>query len=175
MRTTDARESFGLNFFGWFRARMKARRSKIKGLKEFRQAAISYFLIKILIILLVYEYVSCPGCEDTQFIRHAVHLVLFTHFIWAGMRITSSVIAVISAVRGTVYVINFFFKTSYFLYLPVTGTSLALFNEDGAGNFVLLVNAFLMYLAAGMIFRALKAGSETGATEEALALDRSAS
>ncbi|MEE8484363.1 MAG: hypothetical protein V3S46_07170, partial [Nitrospinota bacterium] len=131
--------------------------------KEFRQAAVAYFFIKLAIIFLVYDYVSCAGCQDTQFIRHTVHLVLFTHFIWAGMRITSTVIGAISVVRGTAYMINFFFNTGYLLHLPITGSSLILLHENSAGNWVFVVNALLMFAISAMVFRAVKAARKTSA------------
>ncbi len=142
---------------------MRQRRETVPAKKEFRQAAVAYFFIKLAIIFLVYNYASCAGCQDSQFIRYAVHLVLFTHFIWAGMRITSAVIGAICVVRGTAYMINFFFNTGYLLHLPISGSSLILLYENGAGNWVFVVNALLMYAIAALVFRAVKAARTTSA------------
>lgn len=146
---------------------MRKRRARMSGKKEFKQAAVAYALIKLVIVFLTIKFVSCNGC-DTQLLRHAVHLIIFTHFIWAGMRITSTVIATICIARGTAYMVNFFFKTTLLLHLPITGQDLALFTEEGAGNWVFALNALLMYAIAAMILRAVKARLK-GRVEEVVA------
>jgi uncharacterized membrane protein len=127
------------------------------GKKEFRDAAVVYVVLKLIMVAGTYAYVSCPECGPTTFMRQAIHLALFTHFIYAGMRITSATIGIICLVRGGAYLLNFFFKTTYLLYLPITGTTLTLMTESGAGNFFFLLNALVMFVIAGMIFRAVKA------------------
>lgn len=143
-------------FMNDFMLRMRDRRAKIKGKREFKQASFAYIGLKIAIIVLTYIFVSCNGCKNIQFIRQGIHLLLFSHFIYAGMWITSLIISLICLIRGTAYLINFFLKTTYFLYLPVTGTNLTILQEEGAGNWVFLVNMLLMYSISIMIFRALR-------------------
>lgn len=127
------------------------------GKKEFREAALVYVALKLVMIAGTYAYISCPECGPTTPMRQLIHLALFTHFIYAGMRITSATIGLICLVRGGAYFLNFFFKTSYLLYLPITGTTLTLMSESGAGNYFFLLNGFFMFAISGMIFRAVKA------------------
>lgn len=144
-------------FMNDFMSRMRDRRAKIKGKREFKQAAFSYMGLKVATIVLTYIFVSCNGCGSTQFLRQGIHILLFSHFIYAGMRITSSIISLICLARGTAYLINFFFKTTYFLYLPVISTNVTILQEEGAGNRVFLINALFMVSISIMIFRALRA------------------
>jgi len=143
--------------FNDFRLRMRARRAVMPGKKEFQQAAVVYVVLKLIMIAGTYAYVSCPECGPTTFMRQAIHLALFTHFIYAGMRITSATIGFICLVRGGAHLVNFFFKTTYLLYLPITGTTLTLMSENEAGNYFFLLNGFFMFVISAMIFRAVKA------------------
>jgi len=145
---------------------MKARRAVMPGAKEFKQAAIAYVALKLVIIFLTANYVHCSSCGDTTFLRQAIHLILFSHFLWAGMRITSLTIGLACVARGTAYLINYFFKTTFLLYLPITGTKLSVLNEGVAGNSVFILNSILLFAIAGMIFRAVKARSVVSVEEE---------
>lgn len=149
-------------FMNDFMLRMRDRRAKIKGKREFKQAAFAYMGLKVANIVLTYIFVSCNGCGNTQLLKQGIHLLLFSHFIYVGMRITSSIISLICLIRGTAYLINFFFKTTYFLYLPVIGTNIMVLQEEGATNWVFLVNTLLMYSISIMIFRAVRVGLKKG-------------
>ena len=136
---------------------MRAKRARRKGKEEFSQAAFVYMGLKTVIMVLSYGFFSCHGCEYTQFIGKGLHLLLFSHFIYAGMRITSSVIAIICLFRGLAYMVNFFYKKTFLLSLPLTGTSLAVLSDKGFGSWVFLINGFFMCLIALFICRALRA------------------
>lgn len=139
-----------------FRILMREKRAKMKGRKEFKEAAQVYIALKVLIIVLTYIFVSCSSCEYKQFIRQLIHLILGSHFIYAGMRITSSIIGIASLFRGTTYIINFFFKKTFLMNLPITGMQLFVFKEEGAGNWFFLVNGLIFFIIAGMIWRAVR-------------------
>ncbi len=128
----------------------------MRGKKEFLQASVVYFVLKLLIIAVTSAFVTCGDCS-TSLLRHVIHLALFTHFIYAGMRITSSIIAVACIFRGGAYLVNFFAGTGYLLELPLTGSSLAVMQESGLGHSVFFINAVLMFAMAGMIIRAVMA------------------
>ncbi|MFQ5560508.1 MAG: hypothetical protein ACE5FU_07995, partial [Nitrospinota bacterium] len=73
-----------------FMLKMRERRRTMKGGREFKQAAFTYMGFKILLLLLTYYFLDCAGgCETSSYIRPFIHMVLFSHFIYAGMRITS--------------------------------------------------------------------------------------
>lgn len=155
-----------MSFVNRFRLRMKERRAAMPGASEFKQAAIVYVALKSVIIFLTANYIHCATCGDTTFLRQAIHLILFSHFLWAGMRLTSLTIGLACVARGIAYMVNYFFKTTFLLYLPITGTKLSVLNEGAAGNSIFLVNSLLLFAIAGMIFRAVKARSSTSVEEE---------
>lgn len=144
-----------------FILKMRAKRAGMKAKEEFRQAAFAYMGLKTAIMVLSYAFLPCPDCEYTQFIGKAVHLLLFSHFIYAGMRITSAIIGFICLFRGAAYMANFFYQKTFLLSLPVTGAVLEVLRKEGSGHWVFLVNGFLMFLIALFILRAALASSKT--------------
>lgn len=129
----------------------------MKGQKEFKQAALWYMGLKVGLIGLTYLFMECRGCEGSNASRQLLHLVLTSHFIYAGMRITSSIIGFICFFRGLSYALNFFMKKTFLLSLSLTGMSLAVLEERGGGNWLFLVHSVIMLFVAFMIFRAVRA------------------
>jgi hypothetical protein len=139
-----------------FRMRMREKRAKMKGKREFKEAAIVFIVLKVFIIALTYMYISCSGCENKQLIRQLFHLVLGSHFVYAGMRITSSIIGIVSLFRGTTYIVNFFFKKTFLMTLPLTHMQLSVLKDEWAGNWFFLINGVILFIVAGMIWRAVR-------------------
>jgi len=137
-----------------FMMRMKERRARMEGKEEFTQAALTYLGLKALIIVLTILFVTCVECESPRIMLRIFHILLFSHFIYAGMRIASLVIAIICFVRGIFSLINFFLQKTFLVTLPLWGKSVLIFHESGYENWVLPVNGLFLFVITIMVMRA---------------------
>ena len=141
--------------FDEFRLKMRERRSRMKGRDQFRQAALAYAGARVTIITLTLLFISAHGFTTAHLLRLALRILIISHFMYAGMKITSGIVALLCLTRGAMYAANFFINTGYSITFPISGANLELMWNNGAGNPALLVNALLMFAVVAMITRAL--------------------
>lgn len=112
---------------------------------NFRQAAWIYIAIKLLMAVLVFSFLPCSTCESWQryFFFTVLRVAILGHFLYMGFTITTKLLTITNTTRTFFYLIDFFVPKNLMIIVPFFSSPLTVSSVDGAGNYILFVNAIL--------------------------------